>query len=153
MGDLVWLSAKNLRLPNQKRKLSARFVGPFRVRDAVGAQAYRLALPNSYRIHDVFHVSLLEPWRGRAGEEPAQPMPLADEDGEWEVEEILDSSIRKGKRFYLVSWKDWPEEYSSWQPEEDCANAQEKIQEYESRSRRKQRVRPKERAENRIRSA
>lgn len=39
------LSTKNLRLPVPKKKMAARYVRPFRVLDAVGSQAYRLALP------------------------------------------------------------------------------------------------------------
>jgi len=88
VGDKVLLSTRNLRMPGEKRKLDARFIGPFQERDAVGSQAYRLALPSSYKIHNVFHVSLLEPWHQRAGEEPADPMPLAEEGDEWEVEAI-----------------------------------------------------------------
>jgi hypothetical protein len=102
VGDLVLLSTKNLRLARLKKKMGARFVGPFRVRDAVGSQAYRLSLPTSYQIHNVFYVSLLEPYNQRAGEEPDDLMPLAVEEDEWEVESIIDSKIRKRKRFYLV---------------------------------------------------
>lgn len=88
VGDRVLLSTKNLKLLGAKKKLSARFVGPFQVRDLVGSQAYRLALPTSYKIHNVFHVSLLELWNQRAGEEPAAPMPLAVATDEWEVSAI-----------------------------------------------------------------
>jgi hypothetical protein len=37
VGDQVLLSTKNLKLPGAKKKLSARFVGPFQVRDLVGS--------------------------------------------------------------------------------------------------------------------
>ena len=123
VGDMVLLSTKNLRLPVPKKKMAARFVGPFKVLDTVGAQAYRLALPAQYRVHNVFHVSLLEPWNGRAGEEPAHPMPLAEGGREWEVEAIRDTRVRKGVRQYLVQWKDWPIDYNTWQDEADCENA------------------------------
>ena len=130
VGDMVLLSTKNLRLPVPKKKLAARFVGPFRVRDAVGKQAYRLSLPTAYKIHNVFHVSLLEPWKGRKGEEPALPMPLAVEEDEWEVEKIVDSKLQAGQRWYLVAWAGWPEEYTSWEPEEHCRGAEEKVAEW-----------------------
>ena len=118
------LATKNLRLPVPKKKLGPKYVGPFRVIDAVGTQAYRLALPSAYRIHNVFHVSLLEPWQHRAGEEPAEPMPLADDEGEWEVETVLDSRMRKGERYYLIQWKDWPEDYNTWESEANCEHAE-----------------------------
>ena len=60
VGDKVLLSTKNLRLDVPKKKMAARFVGPFRITDAIGKQAYRLALLTLYRIYNVFYVSLLE---------------------------------------------------------------------------------------------
>ena len=85
-----------------KKKMAAKYIGPFRITDAVGKQAYRLALPSSYKIHNVFYVSLLELWEQRVGEQPADSMQLAEENNEWEVERILDSIKKKGKQHYLV---------------------------------------------------
>ena len=65
-GDLVLLSTKHINLAHQpSKKLSSKFIGPFRVQNAVGTQAYRLLLPPHYLIHNVFHVSLLERWKSR----------------------------------------------------------------------------------------
>ena len=58
-GDKVWLNSKHLRT-KRNRKLEAKFLGPFRVLHPVGKQAYKLELPKKWRIHNVFHVSLLE---------------------------------------------------------------------------------------------
>ena len=89
-GQLVMLSTKNLRLKAVSGKLAPKFVGPFRVLDRVGSLAYRLYLPDKYdRLHNVFPVSLLEPYIHRAGQEPL-PMPELEDDEEWEVEEIRD---------------------------------------------------------------
>ena len=86
------LSTRNLKFKVSK-KLSPKFVGPFRVLDPIGSQAYRLALPDKYeRIHNVFHVSLLEPWTPRSGDysEEFFTMPdLEDESDEWEVKDIV----------------------------------------------------------------
>jgi sialic acid synthase SpsE len=41
-GDLILLSAKNLRIKRPSKKLAAKFVGPFSVEEAIGTQAYRL---------------------------------------------------------------------------------------------------------------
>ena len=59
VGDLVLLSTRNLKLKGTPRKLQKRFVGPFRVIETIGEQAYRLSLPDEWKIHPVFYVSLL----------------------------------------------------------------------------------------------
>jgi hypothetical protein len=133
VGDKVLLSLKNLKLRAPSRKLAPRQQGPYRIIDLVGKQAYRLALPNEMsRIHNVFHVSLLEPWRTRDGsDEP--PMPVELEEGaapEYEVEVILKKRVTKGTAYYLVRWKGWPEEYDQWVPEENLEGAPDLLREF-----------------------
>lgn len=55
----------------------------------------------------------------------------------------MDSRKAEGKRWYLVQWKDWPEEYTSWQPEENVAGSQDLLREYEET------VKPRRRAKKR----
>ena len=44
----------------KRGKLSLRFIGPFKILERVGTDAYRLALPPSMTsVHEVFHVSML----------------------------------------------------------------------------------------------
>jgi hypothetical protein len=73
--------------PPVPRKLSAKFVGPFAVLKRVGKVAYRLELPPSLKIHNVFHVSVLRRYNGS---KLAPPDPISvEEQEEFEVEEIL----------------------------------------------------------------
>ena len=65
-GEKVWLNNKYIKT-KCNRKLEAKFFGPFRVLHLVGSQAYKLELPKRWRIHDVFHVSLLEQDTTRKG--------------------------------------------------------------------------------------
>ena len=58
-GNKVWLNSKYIKI-KQNRKLEAKFFGPFRVLHPTRKQAYQLELPEKWKIHDVFHVSLLE---------------------------------------------------------------------------------------------
>ncbi|CAI7866398.1 unnamed protein product [Closterium sp. NIES-53] len=57
-GQLVLLGTKNLRLPGSK-KLRPRFCGTFRIIQMVTPVTTKLLLPDDWRIHDAFHVSLL----------------------------------------------------------------------------------------------
>ena len=67
-GDLVLLDTRNLPLPaGLSRKLAAKWIGPLPVAQAVGPVAYKVTLPHRLKqLHNVFHVSLLKPFEGKA---------------------------------------------------------------------------------------
>ena len=58
-GDKIWLNNKYIKT-KQNRKLEAKFFRPFQVLHPVCNQAYKLELPRKWKIHNVFHKSLLE---------------------------------------------------------------------------------------------
>lgn len=121
-GSLVALSTRNLRLKVPNKKLAPKFIGPFRVLAAVGSQAYRISLPTQYeRLHNVFPISLLEPWNPREGEYPENylQMPELEDDDQWAVEEIKDERRIGGETQFYVKWEGWPSEYNQWVNEED----------------------------------
>ena len=127
LGEKVWLNSKYIKT-KRNRKLEAKFFGPFRILHPVGKQAYKLDLPTKWKIHDVFHVSLLEQdttRKGRMNELFPEPEPEFDagDNKEYEVEAIKDSAVYAKEAeghlpglYYLVSWKDYPEEESTWKP-------------------------------------
>ena len=85
VGDKVWLNAKNIRTRRPCRKLDSRCLGPYTVTKQIGTHAYRLCLPDSIRIHNVFHVSLLD----MAADDPLPgqqtlPPPSVEVEGEQE---------------------------------------------------------------------
>ena len=139
-GDMVLLSTRNLKLIQPSKKVTPKYIGPFKVRDLVGTQAYRLWLPTAYRIHDVFHVALLKPYYHREGEpEENSKAPEIESEGEdsWEVEAILKHRMCKGQRQYLLKWKGYSEEFNSWASAADCEGMPDLRAEYESHVRRK----------------
>ena len=61
-GQQVWLEGKNLTIKGSQ-KLSPKWYGPFPIKENVSSVAYRLDLPTSMKIHDVFHIDLLTPYK------------------------------------------------------------------------------------------
>ena len=95
IGEQVWLEGTNLKLPaNLTNKLSPRRYGPFKVVAVISPVAYKLELPAQWKIHDVFHVSLLTPYKETQQHGPnfLEPPPdIIEGEPEWEVEQILKS--------------------------------------------------------------
>ena len=141
VGDQVLLSLKNIRSPKRSKKLDQNFEGPFEILERIGRQAYRLDLGKwKKRIHPVFHVSLLEPYRGRPGAATRQPDAEINEEGfeEWEVEAIVAHRTRRYrgktvKKEYLIKWKGYPSYENSWEPRANLKNAKELLDEYGSK--------------------
>jgi len=91
-GDQVWLEATNLKLPYHTPKLAPRHQGPFHISKVISPVAYRLVLPLSWGIHDVFHSLLLLPYKETAAHGPnfTRPPPdLIEGEEEYEVEAVI----------------------------------------------------------------
>src|SRR5712671_1995622 len=124
VGDQVWLDGKNLILPYQSNKLTPRRQGPFRIKQIVSPVAFQLELPTSWRIHDVFHASLLTAFRESPAHGPnySRPPPdLVDEDPEYEVEAIINHRFfgQRRRLQYLIKWKGYPHSDNTWEPSEN----------------------------------
>jgi len=148
-GDRVYISlakgfAAGYKLPHNvvNRKLSQQHVGPFAILDAVGALAYRLDIPSSWKIHPVISVVHLKraPPDPFNREHPPPPDIVQDDTGddheEYEVEEILDSRLvgkAKKRKQYWIKWKGWGPEHNQWIEEDDMANAKDLVEQFESR--------------------
>ena len=123
VGDLVYVKLQPYRQSTVAKrnclKLSAKFFGPYRVLEKIGAVAYRLELPPSSKIHSVFHVSQLKLHHG-----PLlihSELPLLDADGiiAREPVSILDRRMVKkhgsAHTEVLVQWRNSFPEDASWE--------------------------------------
>ena len=150
VGDKVWLSTRDLPLRYRAPKLDQKFIGPYEVVKRVGEVSYELELPESIRIHRVFHISKLrkhkdghDEWPDRVDE--SRPAPeIVDDEEEFEVDAILDKRMQAWKdprtpsarakmhAQYLVAWKGYPAHERTWEWASELAKAQDKIDEYEN---------------------
>ena len=62
-GDKVWLEARNLKRNVINPKFAAKREGPFKITRVLSSLSYQLEIPRSWKIHPVFHASLLTPYR------------------------------------------------------------------------------------------
>jgi len=82
--------------------------------------AYRLKLTNAWKIHNIFHTSLLTPYKemDRHGPNFLEPPPdLIDGKEEWEIEKILGHWTYQKKKQYLIQWKEYAPVHDSWADE------------------------------------
>jgi hypothetical protein len=138
IGDKVWLNARNIRTERASKKLDWKNVGPYKVIAKVSSHAYKLELPDSMKIHPVFHVSLLRPAAHESDylpgqlEEPPEPV-VVDGELEYFVESIEDMRFNRRSRKweYLVKWTGYDE--LSWEPAQDM-DALEAIDDFHRRN-------------------
>ena len=74
--------------------------------------SYKLALPDSMRVHPVFHVSLLKPY---SGVPIVAPSPIVvDGEEEYVVRKIVNHRDTRGRRQYLVRWDGYDQSSDEW---------------------------------------
>lgn len=61
-------------------KLSRRYFAPFKILDRIGQVAYKLDLTKTSKIHLVFHVSPLKPYKGQPPSSPGSRPPISTND-------------------------------------------------------------------------
>jgi hypothetical protein len=132
VGDCIWLEGKNLNTTHPSAKLVPRRYRPFLVTSVVSRTSFRLKLPPTWHIHNVFHRTLLTPYKETAinGNKYQEPAPdLVNGQPEWEVEQILGARKRCQQLQYLVRWKGFSEAHDSWEPLSNI-NTDQLIQEF-----------------------
>jgi len=135
VGDKVFLALRDYEVGRPSRKLGEQNEGPFEIVEKVG-NSYRLALPDSMKIHPIFSPDKLrlaanDPLPGQSID-PPDPVRVHGED-EWEVEEILASRIHRGKLQYRAKWRGTDEDQRKWFPARDFKGAPHKVRDFHAR--------------------
>ncbi|WZZ33691.1 hypothetical protein YC2023_017092 [Brassica napus] len=131
VGDLVLVKL----LPQQfkafrslHKGLIRKYEGPFEIVGKVGKVSYRIDLPDTLKIHPVFHVSMLKPYHADEDDQTrrvwTRAPPVVTKSYDKEVEEVLASKeVRKRgvprQTHFLIKWKGLPEAEATWESEED----------------------------------
>ena len=134
-GQKVWLDGRNLHIPYPTRKLAPKREGPFKVKTVLSPLTYRLDLPRHWRIHDVFHASLLSPYHENEQHGPnySKPPPdLVEGNEEHEIEAIVNHKMRRGRMHYLVKWKGFPSSENEWMTPAQLRHSANLLQEYKA---------------------
>ena len=96
-GDNIWLNSKYIKT-KCNRKLEAKFFRLFRVLHPEEKQAYKLELPKRWKIHNIFHMLLLEQDTIRKQRVDKRVTELETGDSKkYEVEAIWDSAVYDNK--------------------------------------------------------
>jgi hypothetical protein len=100
-GDKVWLKGTNITMTHSASKLAPRWHKPFEITNMISKVVYKLKLPPSWRIHDVFYASLLSPYHKIMMHGPnyhnPPPPDVINKESEWEVEIMGSRRFRRKK--------------------------------------------------------
>ncbi|TQD92478.1 hypothetical protein C1H46_022039 [Malus baccata] len=130
VGDLVYLKLVPYQLQSLAthayHKLHPKFYGPFEVLEKIGNVAYKIKLPETSKIHPVFHVSCLKKHIG-PNVSPVPLLPLVIDEGLQAQEPgvVLHRRIYKKNNVagvqLLIQWKDKGADEATWEDFDDFA--------------------------------
>ena len=126
VGDKVWLEATHFHLHYSSKKLTPKHHGPFEITQVLFSLTYHLHLSPTWKIHDVFHTTLLFPYceTDTHGPNFSQPPPdMIDAEEEYEIDWII-AHCGNGKNCqYLTAWKDCPLSENTWESKSNLQHA------------------------------
>jgi len=128
-GELVMLNGQNIRAKHRCKKLEDKMLRPFEVLSIGSNFRYcRLKLPDSWKIHPVFNIDLLERYQGT---DPKKQIIKIEADGEdWAMELMIasgPSDDNPKRHVFLVKWKNFSQEENMWETYANVAEYNEKL--------------------------
>ena len=114
-GQKVWLNTRNFKTGHYK-KIAPKCEGPFEIEEVLGPVTYQLKLPKSWKIHNIFHATLLHPYIENeiyGNNYPQPPAELLEE--VYEVETILKHQKRERGYQYYIKWKEYLITEATWE--------------------------------------
>ena len=93
--------------------------GPFKINEVIGPIMYQLELPNYWKVHNVFHASLLRQYKENevyGANFDQLPTELLEGEEVYKIDTILKHRKRGRGYQYLVKWKGYPIDKALWEP-------------------------------------
>jgi hypothetical protein len=123
--DKVWVMTKHWKNDRPSRKLAQQMDGPYEILEQVG-HSFKLKLPESIKVHPVFHAEKLrkDPGNPLPGQSNPEYPPLQVQDGEteYEVQQVLAVKLVRNKLRYRIQWKGWDPD-PNWYPASSLSNS------------------------------
>jgi hypothetical protein len=102
------------------RKVSPRFLGPYRVLRKISPEAYEIQLPSTSRAHKTLSIRFLRRVVPTHGKFPLRPKPPTDAQAEalmdYVVDKILGHRGTKRSLRFKVRWLGYPDSEATWEP-------------------------------------
>ena len=133
----MWILPRNIHTTRPSKKLDWKKIGRLKITAKIGSIAYKLDLPPSIRIHNTFHISLLEPYEENKFpsqfQEPPTSIQIKGEE-EYELEVIVHSRLDYNKLQYLAKWTGYrPGHDKVWYPASNFEHATDAIKRFHHR--------------------
>ena len=131
-GDQVWLDLQNLKTHYHK-KMKPKRDGPFTITEVLRPVIYQLNLPATWRIHNIFHATLLRLYKENevyGANFPEPPPELLEGEEVYEIETILNQRKRGRGYQYLIKWQGYPISDALWEPETSFLNDGDTLEHY-----------------------
>jgi hypothetical protein len=130
MSDKVYLCVKNIKSIQSSKKLDYKYYEFYTVSIFINKQFYRLNFSfNMTKIHNVFHVFLLESCKKLAEKKHALSI-YVDDEKQWKIKHILNFRKHYDKLQYYIKWLDWDDIHNEWLDVKNMNNANNLIADY-----------------------
>ena len=131
----MWLDTRNFKTGHHK-KIAPKREGPFEIEEVLGPVTYQLKLPESWKIHNTFHATLLRPYienKIYGNNYPQPPAELLEGKEVYKVETIL-KHWKRGRGYqYYIKWKRYLVTEATWENESAFSDDGDMVKQYKLR--------------------
>jgi hypothetical protein len=117
--DKILLNFRNVHIFKSSKKLDHKYYESFEIEELIEKQIYKLRLFYTFRIHNVFHVSLLKSYKKWLNDVITSFSIMINEEKHDEMKLILNNKLYRKRLQYFVKWLSWSNIENQWIYAED----------------------------------